>query len=64
MIAPPPKASELEAALQAAVLHHRAGRLLEAEQLYRGILQVRPDHAPTNNNQLRDGLEMSTQERH
>jgi Tfp pilus assembly protein PilF len=50
MIATPPQASELEAALQTAVLHHRAGRLAEAERLYRGILQVRPDHAPTNNN--------------
>ncbi len=49
MIAIPPQASELEAALQQALLHHRAGRLSEAERLYRGILQVRPDHAGTNN---------------
>jgi Tetratricopeptide repeat len=49
MIAIPPQASELEYALQQAVFHHRAGRLSEAERLYRGILQVRPDDAGTNN---------------
>jgi hypothetical protein len=49
MMAIPPQASELEAALQQAVLHHQAGRLSEAERLYRGILQVRPDDPGTNN---------------
>jgi hypothetical protein len=49
MMAIPPQALELEAALQQAVAHHRAGRLSEAERLYRGILQVRPDDAGTNN---------------
>jgi Tfp pilus assembly protein PilF len=47
-IAPQPAA--LEAALQQAIVHHRAGRLAEAEQLYRGILQARPDHPGINNN--------------
>ncbi len=50
MIPIAPQASALEAALQQALLHHRAGRLAEAEELYRGILQVRPDHPGTNNN--------------
>src|SRR5689334_10106259 len=44
-----PQASELEATLQQAVSHHRAGRLPEAERLYRGILQVVPDHPDVNN---------------
>ncbi len=43
------QASELEAQLQLAVQHHRAGRLSEAQQLYRGILQVLPDHPVVNN---------------
>jgi hypothetical protein len=47
-IAPQPAA--LEAALQQAMVHHRAGRLAEAEQLYRGILQARPDHPGITNN--------------
>jgi hypothetical protein len=47
-IAPQPAA--LEAALQQASVHHRAGRLAEAEQLYRGILQARPDHPGISNN--------------
>jgi hypothetical protein len=47
-IAPQPAA--LEAALQQAIVHHRAGRLAEAEQLYRGILQARPDHPGITNN--------------
>jgi Tetratricopeptide repeat len=45
----PQQASELNAALQQAMLHHRAGRLPEAERLYRGVLQVLPDHPGTNN---------------
>jgi Tfp pilus assembly protein PilF len=40
----------LEAALQQAMLHHGAGRPAEAERLYRGILQARPDHPGISNN--------------
>jgi hypothetical protein len=47
-IAPQPAA--LEAALQQALAHQRAGRLPEAERLYRGILQARPDHPGISNN--------------
>ena len=43
-----PKASKLEAALQEAILHHQAGRLSEAERLYRRILRTRPSHPGTN----------------
>jgi hypothetical protein len=45
-----PQAAALEAALQQAIVHQRAGRLAEAEQLYRGILQARPDHPGITNN--------------
>ena len=44
-----PQAAELEAMLQTAVSHHRAGRLSEAQRLYRDILQVLPDHPVVNN---------------
>jgi Tfp pilus assembly protein PilF len=40
----------LEAALQQAFAHHRAGRFSEAERLYRSILQARPDHPGVSNN--------------
>src|SRR5580692_8029528 len=50
MMAISPHAPELEAALQQAFAHHRAGRLSEAERLYRGILQTRPDHPGITNN--------------
>lgn len=40
----------LDQALQQAVDHHRAGRLPEAEQLYRAILQVQPQHPDANHN--------------
>src|SRR5262245_12199559 len=49
MIAIPPRASELETTLQQAVLHHRSGRLVEAEKLYRGILRVKPEEAGIHN---------------
>ena len=34
----------LEAQINDAVEHHRAGRLLEAEEIYRQILAAEPDH--------------------
>jgi predicted O-linked N-acetylglucosamine transferase (SPINDLY family) len=40
----------VEQALQQAVSHHQAGRLQEAEQLYRAVLQARPDQADANHN--------------
>jgi Tfp pilus assembly protein PilF len=43
-----PKAAKLEAALQEAILHHQAGRLSEAERLYRRILRDRPSHLGAN----------------
>jgi Flp pilus assembly protein TadD len=47
-VAPQPAA--LEAALQQAILHHRAGRLSEAERIYRDVLAVQPDRPGTLNN--------------
>src|SRR5215471_10914211 len=44
-----PQAAELEAKLQTAVGHHRAGRLSEAQRLYCDILQFLPDHPVVNN---------------
>jgi Flp pilus assembly protein TadD len=40
----------LEAALQQAILHHRAGRLTEAERIYRDVLAVQPDRPGAINN--------------
>ena len=47
-IAPQPAA--LEAALQQAIRHHQAGRLSEAERIYRDVLAVQPDRPGTLNN--------------
>lgn len=41
--------SKLDAALQDAVRHHQAGRVSEAERLYRRILRDRPSHTGANN---------------
>jgi Flp pilus assembly protein TadD len=49
MTAIPPQISQLRAAMQQALHHHQAGRLSEAERLYRGILQVRPNDPEINN---------------
>ena len=35
----------LNQAYDLAMLHHQAGRLVEAEQIYRQILAVQPNHA-------------------
>lgn len=48
-MAAPPQPPDLEAVFQSAVSHHRAGRLPEAERLYRGILRALPDHPVVNN---------------
>ena len=50
MIAPVPQTLSLAAALQQAVAHHQAGRLQDAEQLYRAILQAQPGQADANHN--------------
>ncbi|MDO8653798.1 MAG: tetratricopeptide repeat protein [Undibacterium sp.] len=39
-----------ETALQQAVIHHNAGELKEAEELYRSILQTLPLHSDANHN--------------
>ena len=40
-----PEPTELEATLEAATRHHKAGRLGQAGLIYRRILEARPDHA-------------------
>jgi protein O-GlcNAc transferase len=40
----------LEEAMQQAVVHHKAGRLPEAEELYRAILQAHPNQADAHHN--------------
>jgi len=50
MSAAPPQGLPLDVAWQQAVAHHQAGRLHEAEQLYRAILQAQPNHPDTNHN--------------
>ena len=40
----------IDAELQQAVVHHRAEQFLEAEQLYRAILEAQPDHPEANHN--------------
>ena len=43
-------ASELDAALQQAIRHAQAGQFADAERLFRGVLQARPDQPGLNNN--------------
>ncbi|MBK9161358.1 MAG: sulfotransferase [Nitrosomonadales bacterium] len=45
--AAPPNTAQL---LQQAIAHHQAGRLAEAEHLYRIILQIQPNHPDANHN--------------
>ncbi len=40
----------IEQTLQQAIAHHRAGELSQAEQLYRQILQIQPQHPDANHN--------------
>ena len=40
----------IEQALQQAVAAHREGKLNEAENIYRAILQSQPDHPDANHN--------------
>ncbi|WP_333874558.1 tetratricopeptide repeat protein [Methylobacter sp.] len=40
----------IEQALDQAIEHHQAGQLQDAEQLYRAILQVQPNHPEANHN--------------
>ncbi|MDR3480267.1 MAG: tetratricopeptide repeat protein [Burkholderiaceae bacterium] len=48
MASPDSPTLPLELALQQAIGHHQAGRLWEAEQLYRAILQAQPRQAEAN----------------
>ena len=41
---------DLNAAFQSAIAHHQAGRLSQAETLYRMVLQVMPTHPDANHN--------------
>ena len=50
MTAAGPQTSSVDSAWRQAVAHHQAGRLQEAEQLYRAILQTQPFHADANHN--------------
>lgn len=45
-----PPTPAFDSTLQQAITHHQAGRLQEAEQLYRDILKVQPDQPDTNHN--------------
>jgi len=46
----PDNNGSLNATLQQAIAHHQAGRLQEAEYLYRAILRVQPEHPDANHN--------------
>lgn len=48
MAATGPRNLRVDAALQQAVAQHKAGRLQEAEQIYRAILQAQPLHPDAN----------------
>ncbi|MCH7958392.1 MAG: tetratricopeptide repeat protein, partial [Proteobacteria bacterium] len=43
--APPPAAADLSGVLERARAFHRSGRLGQAVDLYRQVLEARPDHA-------------------
>ena len=44
------KSYSAQEALDVALEHHRAGRLSEAERIYKQILRAQPDNAATCNN--------------
>lgn len=46
----PTQQQAIQQAIQQAVAHHQAGRLQEAEHLYRAILQIQPLHPDANHN--------------
>lgn len=46
----PARQQAVQQAIQQAVTHHQAGRLQEAEQLYRSILAMQPRHPDANHN--------------
>ncbi|MFA7241736.1 MAG: tetratricopeptide repeat protein [Sulfuricellaceae bacterium] len=50
MTATAPQPVSLDVALRQAVAHHQAGRLQEAEQIYRAILHAQPYQADANHN--------------
>lgn len=50
LTAPPPVQLTIDQALQQAIDHHIRGRMAEAEQLYRAILQALPQHPDANHN--------------
>ena len=50
MTAPVPQTLPLDVAMQQAVAHHQAGRLSEAEDIYRAILQALPGNPDANHN--------------
>ncbi len=45
-----PQSLPIAEALQQAIDHHQSGRLQEAEQLYRAILQAQPDQPDASHN--------------
>lgn len=47
---PTDQLTTLNQAMQQAIAHHQAGQLQEAAELYRAILQVRPNHPDVNHN--------------
>lgn len=47
---PHPPLLTIDQALQQAIAHHRAGRLQEAERLYRAIILTQPTHCDANHN--------------
>jgi len=50
MTAGVPRSLSVDAVLKQALAHHQAGRLQEAEQIYRAILQAQPFHPEANHN--------------
>jgi tetratricopeptide (TPR) repeat protein len=50
MQTPDMKSITVEAALQQAIENHKAGKLQDAEKLYRTILQAQPNHSDANHN--------------